>query len=226
MERRGASSPIFMISIFNAMAERLAQPDLSSFFRHYRQDFEVFDRQELVNWGCPGVRYLWVVREFGTGLARLGVNAKACEYTLHMLLSHSTARTFVCDEKGVKEVSRQVAEDLLRERDAYQVLPGAIAKLGAVESVLATYEVDVKDRYSSNPKWSVRFTSYETLTIQDATALRLLAHQIVAKAAGSLLVGADSIQANGKDITELVAELRGEIHASTSAVSPASGQLF
>lgn len=164
-----------MKKIYDMMAARLAQPDMAGLLVAYRNDFEVHDRENLLTWGAPGIEYLWLVRECGTNLVRLGVHPKPVEwFTCAMELTEQSAKVFHVSERGVKEVSRDAAIRMLGNMN-YSVQQGCdsgvVLRRG---EPIAHYSMRGLARLDKGPLWHLEAHSRKTLTSQEVGALRLI----------------------------------------------------
>lgn len=213
-----------MDALYERMEALVSSPELA-FFTHYRKDFEVYDRDEILNWGNPLQDWLWMVHDNGTHLAALHVSRKQVELACAFLrtyghkLETGNARLFhILGSCEVRSIAVAEAHQLLVRPKRYELssnwvlarnasgamVPLAFHRLiwerGVAKPPQATVRFDIESDYVATPqqRWA------------DACALRLLAHDIVVEDSGSLLQGLHAATIDGKDIVDTTLQLRHE----------------
>lgn len=204
-----------MLHLFNAMAQLLKLPTMA-FFQHYTKDFFEHDRRELITWGAPGARYIWVVRDSGTHLIRIGVDPKSCEYGMAVLEQISRnrncpsalfVRIFEITDRTITEIDVGHAQRLLgASSDAYKVRNGVVSRRDGGNSYrdLATLRIDTQTRSAAMPLRHVRFTTSNKLSPADVGALRIIAQCEVVRASQSLFTSPASIEIDGVDVCDVM----------------------
>ncbi|WP_152966556.1 hypothetical protein [Gulbenkiania mobilis] len=170
----------------------------------YQVDFYKYDREHLAQTAFPGMRYLWVVRRYGTHLIPVGLhecNAAYIEAAIHAG-SASVDTVFFdvrvrADGDGFfKPITRQQAQDLAKleqfaQRDGLiwrgkEVVAGVECKLERIENRLNATVI------------------YRTATRQpdafERHVLRVIAGQVASKEAQSLFVQVGDIVLDGKSM--------------------------
>lgn len=204
-----------MLHLFEAMAALLQLPQLA-FFKHYRNDFFEHDRRELVDWGAPGARYLWVVRASGSHIVRLGVHPKHHEYGIAVIeqLRHARgaeARIFEVSSHTIAEIDSGSALRLLAAGPfEFQVRGSSIVRRsrGGVERSIASLRIDLESRYADLPLRHVRITAADKLTAEEIGALRIISQCEVMLQAHSLFAAPASILIDGADISDAMQAVR------------------
>jgi len=204
-----------MQAIFDLMKARLEAPDMA-FFTHYRDDFFVHDRRELVQWGAEGASYVWFVRESGSDIIRLRVCPKHVERGQALLDLHDWRRGKLFHlisgggtvRPSITEVGVEKARTLLEQPSDYQRSGGIVTHVRhGMRSEIARLRIVWERGWASAPKASVK-CDLSASTLPHVTALRLLAMAAVVEDSGSLFTPIQNIAINGEDITDLVARLR------------------
>ena len=177
----------------------------------YKSDFYEHDRDTILSQYAPESTYLWVVRENGTHLNRLGVHSKsteAAQASIHagengssrgceMYLLHADKVTRVTKEKAMaamKIMQFLVNEDVVRQPNG---------------EVLATYQVRTMTKQGdANQYASVVFqTSHlPRFGLSEFSALLTIALGETTVATGSLFARLEAATINGFDLCELIDE--------------------
>jgi len=185
-----------MRTVYNHMARELERhPGLLT---HYRDDFEVHDYNELMDWGVPGARYLWVARPSGSDLAMLDVNARVterCRCILEGSMNSDSLKTFLVSERGTTEIDHTQAQGLLSEGQF--AIDGSYVSRGGTRIAAARMVKSLG--WARQPSVSVNFKCERRLTAFEHSALRLLGQAMVAEEV-DLFCKIDAITVDGRDI--------------------------
>jgi hypothetical protein len=201
-----------MRETFLMLERRLAQPDLA-FYKHYREDFTCTDRYVLENYGSPEAEYLWVVRESGTHLVRLGVHERSSEWGYAALNLGGTQRAFHVTATNVAEVGPARARALLGKL-RYAVHEGVVSRDG-VPFALIALSTDGGDSAIAQ-RVTVRLQSLCELTREQLTALYEIAIREVSRVF-SLFTAIREITLDGRPIDDRIKDARAEIREEAIA---------
>lgn len=166
-----------MQSVYDLMAARLQQPDMQGFLTHFRQDFYEHDKAILLEWGAPGVEYLWGVRETGTELHRLAVHARAAEW-FQCAISHEwqAYKVFHVSDRGLREITRDKAREMLKRFDyASRATMNGFRMLRG-DTPIADLVIRVESRPCDSPLHHVEIQSLVPLTSRLVGDIRTWAH--------------------------------------------------
>lgn len=170
----------------------------------YQVDFYKYDHEHLVHTAFPGMRYLWVVRRYGTHLIPVGLhecNAAYIEAAIHAGSASEGAVFFdlrvLADGDGFfKPITRQQAQDLVKleqfaHRDGMiwrgkEVVAGVECKLQRMENRLEATETYRTATRSPDPF--------------ERHVLRVIAGQVASKEAQSLFVQIGDVVLDGKSM--------------------------
>jgi len=196
-----------MLETFTAMERLLAQPELA-FFTNYRDDFFERDRAQLLNWGAPEMRFLWIVRENGTHLVPVGVCAAADAHALAALdyfLANPQGQTkaFWVQGASVRGVALEAASmEIRRSQPMFEVQgPMVLQRMSDGPMHIAALNV-IQANSVAGP--DVVITARSGLGTLQLSALALIATMEAGRAAGSLLVTPRQITVNGQPIAQLI----------------------
>lgn len=194
-----------MLEIFNMMERRLAQPDCA-FFTHYREDFFVHDRKQLVEFGGRGADYLWIVRSAGTHLIQLGVSVKASDWGFAALEAESVGKVFHVTTSALREVSHEKARELLARMDYTTQEGECSAHVSYGGETLAMLEVQTVRPWAEVPRHSVHIksTGAAIRSSLHLSALRRIAQGIVEKKF-NLFAPIDAITVDGTCVLQALA---------------------
>jgi hypothetical protein len=210
-----------MEATFQAMAELLGRPEMS-YFASYRDDFFVHDRREVVDFGAPGCRYLWAVRESGTHLTRLGIHPRHDQWMAAVLeqFEHDEAmadkrgtrprtRFFLVAGTKIKEQTAPAARALLAVPHEYFVSGCAVCTRGDTgPQTLASFHLKWEGGWDRESQATLQFQTARPLSVDAVTALRLIGQCIVCEDAGSLLAKIKSITIDGLPLEEYLSLAR------------------
>jgi hypothetical protein len=186
-----------------AIVERDGYPLLTS----YKVDFYVHDLEYLRQNDAPGVKFMWIVRESGSYLCRLGVAPRVNAEVDYAIDMHDANRREVYlldrDAGTVKLLDDATAKRRLKEFD-YKVERCTISRRGqpiaAADTRLTTWT------NGKPPTGTVHFhTGQVTFSLETLYALRSLAVCFVIEASHSLFTATEKIYIEGTDINELIA---------------------
>lgn len=228
-----------MEATFQAMADFLTRPDMS-YFSSYRNDFFIHDRREVVEFGAPGARYLWAVRESGTNLTRLGVHPRHDAWMAAVLeqfeqdetsakagSTRPRTRFFLVSGTKIKEQTAQAARALLAAAHDYIVSGCAVCVRGdAGPQTLASFHLKWEGGWDCERQATLQFQSAQPLSLEAVTALRLIGQCIVCEDAGSLLAKIKCLTIDGIPLEEFLESTRLRLQArqqvQASRVNPAA----
>jgi len=186
-----------------AIVERAGYPLLTS----YKVDLYVHDLEYLRQNDAPGVKFMWIVRESGTYLCRLGVAPRVNAEVDYAIDMHDANRREVYlldrDAGTVKLLDDATAKRRLKEFE-YKVERCTVSRKGepiAVADIRLTSWTNGKP-----PTGTVYFhTGQVTFPLETLYALRSLAVCFVIEATHSLFTATEKIYIEGTDINELIA---------------------
>ena len=187
------------------MREIIDQPGYPYLVSH-REDFDVIDVQSLRANFSTGARYLWVVKQCGTHLTRLGVHPRADSWARANINSGITsselgAQIYLLSDEGVKLISCEEAETEIQRMDYTTV--GKVIRRSSGEAI-ATINIassGYDDRGNRFYNMLLQSESPDSLNRADLTALGAIAVCEAEQHAQTFFVRVDSILLNGKDIT-------------------------
>jgi hypothetical protein len=186
-----------------AIVERDGYPLLTS----YKVDFYVHDLEYLRQNDAPGVKFMWIVRESGSYLCRLGVAPQVNAEVDYAIDIHDANRREVYllhrDAGTVKLLDDVTAKRRLKEFD-YKVERCTISRRGEPIAVADTRLTTWTN--GKPPTGTVHFhTGQVTFSLETLYALRSLAVCFVIEASHSLFTATEKIYIEGTDINELIA---------------------
>jgi hypothetical protein len=186
-----------------AIVERDGYPLLTS----YKVDFYVHDLEYLRQNDAPGVKFMWIVRESGSYLCRLGVAPRVNAEVDYAIDIHDANRREVYlldrDAGTVKLLDDVTAKRRLKEFD-YKVERCTISRRGEPITVADTRLTTWTN--GKPPTGTVHFhTGQVTFSLETLYALRSLAVCFVIEASHSLFTATEKIYIEGTDINELIA---------------------
>jgi hypothetical protein len=202
-----------MKEIIDRMRSVIEAPEYR-FLTHYKSDFYKCDVDYLNRTEAPGSRYLWVVRETGTHLVRLGVHPKIHEEgtaALHVC-APAKREVYLVDDKGLTRINDERATQLLKQLD-YHVSNGVVYK-GRV--AIASFTVETS-RWSIGkpPAGTVRFAALQQyLALETLVALRQIAESEVVVATQSLFTRTESATLDGVDLFDMIQAQQKSLHES------------
>lgn len=206
-----------MINLFEMMAHRLEQPDMAGLLVAYRDDFDVIDREVLVEWGAPGNEYLWFVREHGTALLRLGVHPKPVEWFTCAMDLVAKGKVFHVTDRGVKELARVEALRMIGAME-YSLQAGCESDLVMHYGVaIAAFSVRAEPRVAQTPLYHLQADSLVTLVPQQVGALRtIMLAEVETRFGVSAAVG--SMTMDGADMSQAMKTARQRQHPQVRAI--------
>lgn len=198
------------LPVFDQLKAIVERPD-SPWLKAYKDDFYRHDKTTLQHHCAPGVRFLWVLREHGTELERIGVLPEKHSTVAAILRSISTCAVYLIEivdpwlPARITQISREKAMRELAKTD-YAVVDGMVLKHCRP---LARLDAKV-----SPPSQERRFGSVEIRTCQggplsraDLLAISKLGARKVAEISGSLLIPVTSYLVDGRDLFEVAPPL-------------------
>jgi hypothetical protein len=192
-----------LFETMKAIVERDGYPLLTS----YKVDFYVHDLEYLRQNDAPGVKFMWIVRESGSYLCRLGVaprvNAEV-DYAIEIRDANRREVYLLDRDAGtVKLLDDATAKRRLKEFD-YKVERCTISRRGEPIAVADTRLTTWTN--GKPPTGTVHFhTGQVTFSLETLYALRSLAVCFVIEASHSLFTATEKIYIEGTDINELIA---------------------
>jgi hypothetical protein len=185
-----------------SIVEQAGYPLLTS----YKQDLYVHDREYLRQNDAPGVKFMWIVRESGTYLCRLGVAPRVNAEVDYAIDIHDANRRQIYlldrDAGTVKAIDDAAAKRRLNEFD-YKVERTTVSRRGepiAVADVRLTSWTQGKA-----PTGTVDYyTGKERFELETLYALRSLAVCMVIEATHSLFTATEKVSIGGVNINELI----------------------
>jgi hypothetical protein len=192
-----------LFETMKAIVERDGYPLLTS----YKVDFYVHDLEYLRQNDAPGVKFMWIVRESGSYLCRLGVAPRVNAEVDYAIDIHDANRREVYlldrDAGTVKLLDDATAKRRLKEFD-YKVERCTISRRGEPIAVADTRLTTWTN--GKPPTGTVHFhTGQVTFSLETLYALRSLAVCFVIEASHSLFTATEQIYIEGTDINELIA---------------------
>ena len=107
-------------TILGAMRAILEAPGYP-LLKGYKDDFYVHDTRQIRDSWTDAVQLLWIVREYGTHLAHIGVHSKLNEYASAALStavsSGSPYEIYHLSTKGVRKLTLEEMNALLRQME-------------------------------------------------------------------------------------------------------------
>ncbi|WP_194713113.1 hypothetical protein [Noviherbaspirillum soli] len=200
-----------------AIVERAGYPLLTS----YKVDLYVHDLEYLRQNDAPGVKFMWIVRESGTYLCRLGVAPRVNAEVDYAIDMHDANRREVYlldrDAGTVKLLDDATAKRRLKEFD-YKVERCTVSRKG---EPIAVADIRLTSWTNGKPQTgTVHYhTGQEKFPLETLYALRSLAVCFVIEATHSLFTATEKIYIEGTDINELIAA-----HPQRVVESPAPAQ--
>lgn len=164
-----------MKSIFDALERLLQRPDMEGMLVAFKQDFDVTDREALCQYGSPGAEYIWSVRPAGTELHRLYVDPSVDEWALAGLNSQRGQRYFHVGLSFVREISPAQVKLLLIRKDYAIGYTATNTQVSYKGCVIADLWIKPEKQHYQQPKIDIEVASKLPLSLDHATALRLIA---------------------------------------------------
>ena len=207
-----------------AIVERAGYPLLSS----YKVDLYVHDLEYLRQNDAPGVKFMWIVRESGTYLCRLGVAPRVNAEVDYAIDMHDANRREVYlldrDAGTVKLLDDATAKRRLKEFD-YKVERCTVSRKN--EPIAVAYIRLTSWTNGKPPTGTVHFhTGQMTFPLETLYALRSLAVCFVIEATHSLFTATEKIYIEGTDISDLIAAHPQRIVAAPPPTHSAEQQDF
>lgn len=198
------------LPVFEQLKRIVERPD-SPWLKAYKDDFYRHDKTTLRHHCAPGVRFLWVLREHGTELERIGVLPEKHSAVAAILRSISSCAVYLIEiadpwlPARITQISREKAMRELAKTE-YDVIDGMVLKQ---HRPIARLVAKV-----SPPSQERRVGSVEILTCQggplsrsDLLAISKLGARKVAEISGSLLIPVASYLVDGRDLFEVAPPL-------------------
>jgi hypothetical protein len=200
---KSSKVPMTAEIVFNLMAAVVEDPGFK-YLTSYKVDFYKYDKAYLERTWVPGIRYMWIVRESGTHLVRLGVHQKMNDELIAALGISDNMAIYIVSDDGVKQISVNGANALLNIFD-YSI-HGTVVCRGT--EPLAAMDIDARRDLDNNRlTGQVKYSSQATprcLNLADLTALAQIAECEVIAYTQSLFTPTSSITINGEDLRELI----------------------
>lgn len=174
----------------------------------YKTDFYEHDVRQIRNSWASGSQFLWVVREYGTHLAHIGVHAKLNEYASAAIsvavTSGSPYEIYHLSAKGVRKLTLEAARLLLV---VMQYVTQDHRVMDASGKVVAAFTVE-RVATGTTQSGIVRFTTAHDVirTPSFLAALNQIAMGEVVKAWGSWFCSVQAVEVDGRDIAPLLNE--------------------
>lgn len=196
---------------FEWMKAVIEQPSYP-FLTHYRDDFYKHDRRYLEATDAPGSRYIWVVRETGTHLVKIGVHPGMHEEITAAMATCGPERreVYLVSDAGVTKLSDAKTKTLLQSYQ-YTVQGSMVFK---EKRHLATLDVSVS-RWSqgSQPTGTVHITGVQPyLSLETLVSLCQIGEREVIRKAGTLFVGTETITLDGQPLREMIGQQQAAMH--------------
>lgn len=199
-----------------AIVERPGYP----YLKHYRDDFYEIDREYLQKSYHDDAKYLWIVRDYGTHLASVGVHPKMYQDSQWELKDCNRIDLFLVYRCRVRPISCDRAKKLMAKFH-YSIKGDVVAKR---RRAMARIELTISwsAKLCTNVA-SVRFSSLDVVQpMQDGDLIALLriAPLEVWRRSKSPWTGIGSIWLDGADLGALIdARRRGRLHAQVPQLS-------
>lgn len=199
-----------MKSVFEALERLLQRADMQGMLIAYEQDFTVTDREALCQYGSPSAEYIWSVRPTGTGLHRLYIDPSIDEWVLAGLESHQDQRHFHVGHSFVREITPAQVKALLTRKDYAVGYTATSAQVSFKGHVIADLWVKPEKQHFQQPKLDVEVACKRPLSVDHATALRLIA---IAEAGRqfSMWTGINSLTLDGLPFDDGIRALRIQV---------------
>ena len=189
------------IATFEAMVSIVTQEGYP-LLNHYKQDLYKYDFENLMRSHTRGARYMWIVRDSGTHLVRLGVHPKMNEELEAVLALYRDCEIYVVQDARLKQISREQAAEELKKLD-YSVVNGQVI---GPKGPLAWFNVRSQPRYTASERaYAVDCEACPGtfITAKDLLALIQIVQSEMIKAAQSFFVCVDEITLNKLDLHDL-----------------------
>lgn len=189
--------------VFDAMSCIIEAPACR--LKHYRADFYTHDRAYLQR-TCASGRYGWMIRGSGTHLVQLGRHPKMHEELVAALELTREIDCYLVDARHARVTAISVAQ--LREQLTqlqYTVVGTGVRRgqthIASIDIQLTSWSRD------ESPKGVVTIESTGvSLNLDDLVALEQIAQCEVIGKSQSLFTNTHSINIDGKDLCELIAQ--------------------
>lgn len=173
----------------------------------FADDFHKTDRAYLESDWTPKGRFLWMLREHGTFMVKLGVHpllGEGIEAAIELGLG---SQLYLVDGFSVKNVSVTEARTLLTSHE-YVCANKSVLHRGLL---LTKFEVDIHSDGFSQPYGEVSFdprVDLHSISLENLIALRNIAACETVQASQSLFVPARRITLGGEDLNQMIDDVR------------------
>ena len=215
-------------NLFRQLERIVSAPDCV--LQHYRQDFFKFDFEYLERTIAPGVQYLWILRDNGTHLVRLGVHPRMnseLEAVFELNAFNRLQVYHICVGQDLSAPASAVIRrctkrpvDLLSRYDYTVDDNGTVRGPGGV---LASALI-------SGPRWGdggfhvdVAFTAHRPSNLQglaDLIALGQIAGCLATEISGSLFTKNGVITLDGADLYADIDQARSDLANRIASAPP------
>jgi hypothetical protein len=172
----------------------------------YRNDFYKIDRDYLQSTAAPGSRYMWIVRDSGCHLVRLGVHRRQ-HAELEAVLettAESAMQIYLVDENHVTEIDVKRAHLELGKYD-YRV-EGSIVYKGDFP-IAGMYLTLTPWKDGQRPSGTVQYVHRAPyLSLKTLIALHMIAEGEVQEQSHSLFTPTTLVALEGQNLIEVIAE--------------------
>lgn len=197
-------------TILGAMRAILEAPGYP-LLKGYKDDFYVHDTRQIRDSWTDAVQLLWIVREYGTHLAHIGVHSKLNEYASAALStavsSGSPYEIYHLSTKGVRNLTLEEARVRLL---VLNFVTDGRRVTDAAGQVVATFNIE-RIQTLNGQTGKVRFTTAGDclLTPELVAALNQIAMAEMVKAWGSWFCTVQDVQIDGHSAADLIAGKSG-----------------
>lgn len=174
--------------IFAAMCAIVEQPGYP-LLKHYQQDLYKIDREMLEATWTFGMRYLWVVRENGTDLAILAMDARASDEARAILNRGGNQEIYLIDSTGELTLIDHATACEFAKKIVYHVNNGYIERDGKRIASMICNLVWVQRREEAR----VAIGTLTSPTPLDRAAFERIAISAAIKEANSLFISVRSL---------------------------------
>lgn len=188
--------------VYEKMAE-IVRANEGQLLTAFSEDFHSFDREFLKSYWTETTRFLWMLREHGTFICRLGVHPEHVEGILTAIELSFGSKLFVVEGSSIKEVSVIQARALLCSFD-FLCTAGMVRRRG---QTVARFSVAVHHAQQSSSRGEVYFESAsrdQNWSLDDLIAMLIIAQCETVCAAQSLFVTPRVVTLDGEKLSDLI----------------------
>jgi hypothetical protein len=217
----------YAADIFAKMVAIVEQPGYP-LLTHYKVDFYTYDRDEILREASPGARFLWVIRESGTHLQRIGVHNQSNEAAMAGIHAGKTSSKLGCElylieGDGLKKVN-EVQAIAAMKRMEFTIRGNDV--IDSKGQIVASMDVEAyRKPIDANNYTNVNFQLNSNRSVSElkyavVAALRTIAIDESVSRCQSLFVRVESITIDGQDISDAM-DLAAERVQCETALEPA-----